>query len=349
MVKPASNDKATKASRSGRKYLLLGGLVLAVILGWSVFWFVSYNKTQTLLDQLMAHRINGEPVLHCDNQKLGGYPFRLLLTCSNYQIINADSGWQVTGGPLRVIWQVYAPDLALLESELEVSAKHHPTGQSFDIQSDLLRASVRFTPAAQISRASIEMDKPTITSTDPLFSGMIGILKAQMLALHARANPVSDTDLDLAINATELELAGLPVISGDFSFTAIDGLAAIQQNHKDPTRAWMQQSGRIEQISSSFEIGQKTLKLSGDITLDDLGQANGALALKILNPRPEDTKIGKKLTARNDGLNGPLTALQLMGKPVSEDNLVGSEVPISISNGKIKAGILPLGKIPAIR
>lgn len=349
MVKPENNDKAAKDPRSGTKYLLLGGLVLLVIAGWSAFWFVSHNKTQALLDQLMARQINGEPVLNCDDQKLGGYPFRLLLTCSGYQLTNAKTGWQVTGGPLRVVWQVYAPNLALLESELAVSAKHRPTGQSFDIQSELLRASMRFTATANISRASIEMSKPTITSTDPLFSSMIGILKAQTLALHVRANPESERDLDLAINTTDLDLAGLPVISGDFSFTAKDGLAIILQNHPDPARAWMQQSGRIEQVNSNIEIGQKTLRLSGDLAFDEFGQTNGKLALKILNPRPEDASVGKKLIARNDGLNGPLTALQLMGKPVSEDNLVGSEVPISIKNGKIKAGILPLGQIPAIR
>lgn len=349
MVQPSNSKQTSKAPHSGRKYLLLGGLVVLAIAGWSAFWFFSYTKTQALLDRLMARQINGEPVLSCTNQRLGGYPFRLLLTCSDYHLTNAKSGWQVTGGPLRVVWQVYTPNLALLESELAVSAKHRPTGQTFDIQSELLRASIRFTPSADIARASVDVTQPTITSTDPFFSSMIGILKAQKLALHARPNPTQESDLDLAMNATELDLAGLPIISGEFSFTAKEGLTAILNNQRDPAQAWLQQSGKIEQIKSHIEIGQKTLRLSGNIAFDDLGRSNGKLALKILNPRPEDMKVGKQLTARRDGLNGPLTALQLMGKPVTEDNLIGSEVPISIKNSKIKAGILPLGQIPALR
>ncbi|WP_373235981.1 DUF2125 domain-containing protein [Cohaesibacter celericrescens] len=346
----SAHDQALAKSRPNhRKYVFLGLFVLLVIAGWSAFWYVSYTKTQSLIDRLMARQINGTPVLQCQNQTLGGYPFRLLLTCSSYTAQNAQNGWRVEGGAFRAIWQIYTPNLALIESDTRLTISHQPSGQTFDMVSSLMRGSVRFSPTEIISRASFEAANPTVTSNNPAFSNMLGEIKADSLAFHARPNPDESNDLDLSMTATELAAGSFPIVSGQFGVTLIEGLSASIRNQGNPARAWLQQSGEVKDINGHVDIGQKTLKLNGDVSFDQQGLANGLVKLKILNPSVDAATAGKTLSAQRDGLNGPLTALQLMGKPVKDGDLIGSEVDIKLKGGNIQAGFLPLGRLPAIQ
>ena len=340
---------AASPQSPNRKYLLLGLLVTLIFAGWSVFWYISYSKTQDLVDKLMARQIDGAPLITCTDQQLGGYPFRLHLTCSSYQINDARSGWFIQGGPLRAIWQVYAPNLAVIEAENRLTATHQQTGETFDMTSELMRGSIRLNSSAFVTRGSFEATKPTFLSNNPIVAEMLGNLTADRIEMHLRPNPDRADDLDLSIAATELVTGRAPVLSGQLSLTAVNGLAIALQNQHDPAGAWLRQSGKMEDLHGWVEIGQKILRMKGDLSIDQTGLANGRIKLRILNPHTEDTDASRSAAAGRDGLNGPLTALQLMGRPIREEKLTGSEVDISLSNGQIRAGILPLGKLPAIR
>lgn len=348
MKNPASYPNAPTA-HSGRKFVFLGAAVLIIILAWCGFWAFSHSRTQSLIDRLMARQINGQQLLSCKDQNLGGFPFRLLLTCSSYQINDPRSGWHIAGGPLRAVWQVYAPNLALLETREQLQADHRSSNASLTIQSSLIRASLRFSPTDFISRASLEASDPTFTSNNPYIQQMIGSLRAKTITFHARPTPDSTENLDVALAGQDVSLEQTPFFTGEISATILKGLSPDIRNRTNPLHVWLQQSGKVEKLKSQILIGQKTLRLNGALAFNRSGQADGNLKLKILNPRPEDTKMGKELKAKTDGWNGPLTALQLMGKPTTDGNLVGSEIPISITKSRIQAGILPLGSLPPLQ
>ena len=341
-------ETATARRSSSRKYLILASVILLIFAGWSAFWYVSYTKTQQLIDRLMARQVNGSPLLSCQDQKLGGYPFRLHLTCSAYHVTDPRSGWQIEGGPLRAIWQVYAPNLAVIESEASLRLNHDMSGLSFTMSSELIRGSVRFSPTDFVARASIEANMPTIASNNPSIAEKLGEISAEKIAFHARPTPDTQNDLDLSIAATDFTTGQTPLISGQLSFTAREGLSAAIRNQGNPARTWLQQSGKIDAINGLLEIGQKTLKLNGDVAFDQTGRANGELKLKILNPAIENADVARTLTAKRDGFNGPLTALQLMGTPVKDGDMIGSEVKIKLTSGQIRAGLLPLGTLPPL-
>ena len=346
---PAAKQDISKSRTSSRKYLYLALVVLLAFAGWSAFWFFSYTKTQGLVDRLLARQIGGKPVVTCQDQQLGGYPFRLYLSCSSYKLANPRTGWQIEGGPLRAIWQVYAPNLAVIETEDRLKIDHAASGQTFDIVSDLMRGSVRFSPTDFVARASFEANMPTISSQNSSIAEAIGDITAEKLVFHARPTPQKTNDLDLSIAATELSAGQWPIVSGQLSLTALEGLAQAIRTDANPARAWLQHSGKIENIDGLIEIGQKTLKLNGAVSFDDQGKANGLVKLSILNPGLSQAGAAKPLSAKRDGLNGPLTALQLMGKPVKDGTMIGSQVDIKLSAGQITAGFLPLGNVPALR
>ncbi|WP_319532499.1 DUF2125 domain-containing protein [uncultured Cohaesibacter sp.] len=339
----------TDGTKSHRKYLYLIGALLVVFAGWSAFWYTSYTRAQEIVDKLLAREVNGTRLVSCADQSLGGYPFRLYLSCSAYEVNDPRSGWQAKGGPVRALWQVYAPNLAVIEAENRVDLTHDRTGETFTMVSELIRGSVRFSPTDFVKRASFEAEKPVVSSNNQQLARLLDDVSAEKIALHLRPNPETATDLDLSLSATDLSAGQLPLFSGQVSFTAVDGLSPAIRNEANPAKAWLRQSGKIEKIDSQIEVGQKTLKLAGDVAIDDSGLANGLLKLRILNPPASSATASATLTAKRDGLNGPLTAMQLMGKPVKDGDLIGSEVDVRLDKGKIRTGFLTLGSIPAVQ
>jgi hypothetical protein len=346
---PSTPSPIPSGKSSAKRYWVLMGLVLVILVGWAGFWIVSKNKPQELIDKVLARQINGQQVAPCTDQTLGGFPFRLLLTCSSYALNDPKSGWQIQGVPLRAVWQIYAPNLAVLEGDNILQARHAPSGLEVNTRADLIRASVRIDQNLTISRLSIEGKALNLQTNLPAISGSLGQIKAQRLEIHARPNPEQAQDLGLAITTEQFDSRAMPTFSGSLSAIARKGLMPAILTAPNPTRTWLEMAGQLDQMRGIMTIGQKTLKLSGDLTFGQTGYANGDIALKILNSKPEAGKNKLKLAAKTDGLNGPLTALQLMGKPVSDGDLIGSQVDLKIRDGQINAGFLPLGRLPALQ
>ncbi len=344
-----SSPQNPSGKSSAKRYFILIGLVLVVLVGWTGFWMVSKNKTQELIDKVLARQINGQQVATCADQTLGGFPFRLLLTCSSYSVNDPKSGWRVEGGPLRAVWQVYAPNLAILEGDNLLRANHAASGLEIDVRATLIRASVRIDQALTVSRFSVEGQELDLQTNLPAVTQSLEQITAERLEIHGRANPEQSEDLDLAISTSKFQSAVIPRFSGTLSATARKGLVPAILTAPNPTKAWLEQAGKLEQLNGFMTIGQKTLKLTGDLAFAQTGRADGDVVLKILNPKPEAGKSKIQLSAKDDGLNGPLTALQLMGKPVSDGDLIGSKVDLSIRDGQISAGFLPLGRLPALK
>lgn len=342
-------DTIAKKKSSAKPYLILGLVVLCALAGWSAFWIFSKDKLASTLDKITSQQAHGQALVSCDDREIGGFPFRLLVECTTFALRDPNQQWYIEGADVKAVWQVYAPDLAVIETDKPFAISHQATGQAMQIESNLLRGSIRFTSKAQIERVSVEVTQPRFKSNNPQLAQSLAALTAEKLELHARPSPKSSSDLELAINCEETSIAKSPQISGSFGFTAKDALKPEILSNGNPAKSWLTQSGQMTDIHSNIKAGQKTLRLSGNTQILQNGKMNGDLALKILNPKPEDIIKSQVLTAKQHGLNGPLTAMQLLGSPISEDNLVGSKVTITIRDSQITAGLLPIGTIPAIR
>ncbi len=338
-------------TKSGSRRLLLGLTIICALLfaGWSVFWYFSYTTTQQLVDRIVAREVNGQRVMTCGDRALGGYPVRLALDCSSYSIRDPDSGWQISGGPVQVYWQLNAPDRASVETSAPLHIEQAMLGQSLEVTGSRIQGSVMLTPPDIVRAVSFSAEDATLSASNTAFGPSFGAIRANALSVDASPNPEAGGDLDMSFKASELSIDQIPILNGEMTFTAVEGLSALMRDRRDPTELWLQQSGRIRDIDGWMKIGQKTLKLKGDIAFSQAGLANGTLMLRILNPTIDTARIKSELTAKRDGFNGPLTGLQLMGKPVKDGDMVGSEVKITLTNGAIKAGFLPLGTLPPIR
>lgn len=347
-----TSDQANQIKqKKGTKRVLWGIALLLVLIaaGWSGFWYYGYTTTKTLVDRFIAREVNGQKILTCQDRTLGGYPVRLALDCSSYALVDPASGWQVSGGPLQVYWQIHEPGQASIKTHAPMHITQPAFGQSYDITGSLIQSSVLLTPPNGVRAISFKAEDATLAANNAALGQPVGTIKADSLEFNASPRQQTAGDLDLTFKATELSIDRIPVLNGEMTFTAKEGLDALMQDRRDPTGLWLRQSGKIENIDGRLEIGQKTLKLKGNIAFNQAGLANGTLKLRILNPSIETAQVKTTLSAKRDGFNGPLTGLQLMGKPVHDGDLVGSEVKITLVNGSIKAGFLPLGTLPALR
>ena len=216
-----------------------------------------------LVDQFVAREVNGQKIVRCQDRKLGGYPVRLALDCSSYAVVDPASGWQVSGGPLQVYWQIHEPGQASIKTHAPMHIEQPAFGQSYDITGSLIQSSVLLTPPNGIRAVSFKAEEATLAANNAVLGQPVGTIKADSLEFNASPRQQTTGDLDLNFKASELSIDRIPVLNGEMTFTAKDGLNALMQDRRDPAGLWLRQSGKIENIDGWLEIGQKTLKLKG--------------------------------------------------------------------------------------
>ena len=93
-----SNGPMTK--RRIRAYSLLPPavvIVLAVAIGWPVFWYVKSRAAAAGVSAWMTHEAQLGRAWSCPNQKTGGFPFSVEISCANLLFHGEILGKTLTG------------------------------------------------------------------------------------------------------------------------------------------------------------------------------------------------------------------------------------------------------------
>lgn len=100
------------------------GLLLAVALGWSAFWYIAAGKVDQAVDEWRAREASAGRVYDCANRSVAGYPFRLEVKCEGASVTlrgqtadQAAAQAPVTAklGEILVVAQVYDPTRLIAE------------------------------------------------------------------------------------------------------------------------------------------------------------------------------------------------------------------------------------------
>lgn len=90
----------TKMKERPAVYYLLfvpGAVLLTIIIGWSAFWFYASRQAASAVTSWLTQEANSGRFWTCPKQKIGGYPFSIVVSCSNL-LFEADiSGKTLTG------------------------------------------------------------------------------------------------------------------------------------------------------------------------------------------------------------------------------------------------------------
>ena len=364
---------------STRRYVVLLVLVVALIGGWSAFWYVAAGKVQSTLEGWRAREAKSGRVYECGKEGVGGFPFRFEFTCQN-----ASAVFQTRQAPLEakiggvvVVSQVYQPTLLISEFQgpLTIAAPGKPPELTMNWA--LFQSSVRGTPAAP-ERVSLVFDKPTLDALDG--GTPQPLLRAEHLELHARLleGLVSDHPvLEVAIRTRGAFAPRVPALAAqpvDAVFdTVFRGLTDFSPKPwPERFREIAANKGRIE-ITEARAVQGETLAVgAGNLSIGDNGRLQGQLDLtvaglepflksinaeQLVQASPSVDRLASALDRLSPGLGqaakqqvgANLSAgINMLGRKTTLEGRPAVSLPLRFDDGRMYLGPIPLGDSPTL-
>ena len=105
------------ARRRNRRYIGMLVLLVALIGGWSWFWHYAAGRAETAIAGWRAREAKAGRVYTCGSQTIGGYPFRIEVTCGKAAALfrSNQPPVEVKTGEMLIAAQIYDPTLLITE------------------------------------------------------------------------------------------------------------------------------------------------------------------------------------------------------------------------------------------
>ncbi|WP_232630615.1 DUF2125 domain-containing protein [Methylobacterium sp. Leaf118] len=262
-------------------FLLLAALVLA----WTIGWFVIRAKAQSEMDAWFAREAQAGRDWTCTDRSITGFPFRLELRCASVRFARSDS--RFTLGPITALVQIYDPRHVLLQAAGPFTVQQGDVGA--DVTWTSLAASVH-AASDGFSRASLVVDGPkgVVTAPDP---GPIDFAVGH-LELHARPTPgrfATDGAVDVSLRLAKAAVPRLDALTGSADPADLDLDTTIEQATVLRTgtiarelEKWRQAEGRLDVTQLALVKGERRLQAKGAVGLDGQHRPEGRFELRAL-------------------------------------------------------------------
>src|SRR5262245_302132 len=274
--------------RIGRRYTILVFVILAVVTGWTGFWKFAANKAQHTIDGWQAREAKSGRIYNCGSQDVGGFPFRIEVTCGQASAIfrSNEPPLELKADRLLVVAQVYQPGLIISEFHGPLTVGQLGKEPEFSASWKLAQSSVRGTPTAP-QRASLVFDDPVIDRMGG--TGRENLLRARHIEFHGRIAEGSVTNkpvIEVAVklgqaSAPALHRAAVPPI--DASATAL--LRGLNDFSPKPWAARFREiqaaDGRIDITTVRIQQGDILAVGAGTLSINHNGRLEGQLRITV--------------------------------------------------------------------
>ena len=367
------------AGRRSWRYISLLILIAALFGGWSWLWSYASGRAEVAIAGWRAREATAGRLYDCGSQSIGGYPFRIEVTCEHASaLFNSNQPpVEIKATGILIAAQIYQPTLLISEFHGPLTIADPGQPPSIVVNWKLAQSSVRGTPAAP-ERVSLVLDKPVV---DRISGGsQQNLLRAQRIEIHGRiaegsaANrPVIEAMLRLD-HASAPDLLPAAVEPVDADITAV--LRGLTDFSPKPWpvrfRAMQAAGGQIEITQARVQQGETIAVGSGSIALNPNGRLEGQLRLTVAGIEPFLQSIGAQQMVQSsptvDKLAGALDRLapglgtvarQQAGANISAGiNLLGEQttlegkravtLPLRFDDGRMFLGPIPIGNAPAL-
>jgi hypothetical protein len=247
-------------SRAGLYVPLFALIVLAI--GWSIFWYVSATITGREIGAWIQREAEDGRNWTCPERSVGGYPFRIEITCKNPSFAGPAAGIAITGklGGMHLVAQIYNPKLIVGEADSPLELTLPQESSHTHVNWKLLQISVRGGPDA-LQRASLVADNIefNVVANGRTFGG-----RADNLQVHLRQGAQEQHAYDFAVTSTN-------TISADLdNATGINAPATLQA-YGTVTQANAIGGGTIPQLLERWRSA------GGSLVLDNAALVKGSL------------------------------------------------------------------------
>ena len=339
----AAIQKKSFGQKFGRGFWLMLTIIGVLVFGGTALWYYAAEKLEETVFQVQQKlRAKGQ-FIACDNQQIRGYPFRIGIFCDAIDIEDKSTQQKLTSGALRTVAQIYDPGKLIVEFDGPAQFSD-PRQGIFKINWQLLRASMRATLSG-IERTSTVGHALTIgreDATSPL-------LIAETLELHARK--LGENNLDIAIGSRNLSVTNNLASNGTLSkpidlvveLTANDLFDKVQNNKN--LISYFKKNGGSGNLNA-FKLQTADggiLEIKGPLSVDIKGQLSGKLDISVTKLNHLFEFFRGFFPTSNDDME----QIELAVKIFSAGS-AATKLQIQIKNGKVRLGLISLGRIPPL-
>lgn len=310
-----------------------------VTLGWH--W--GADKLENLIEDRISTIANRGVTVTCNNLEIRGFPFRIGLNCDNTSFDDTKRRVGFTAGELRTTAQIYNPGHVISELDGPLTVTNRNSVIEANWQS--MRASSVF-EISNLSRASIEAVSIDLATQFANLKELQNVT-AENLQMHIRQN---ENNVDVAASGINIALRNsltkAPIKTDDINLfvTVHDNLQILK--YDQPRDASLLHGSDITLHDFTIKGTQNTrFSASGPISVSDQGIISGEVAItltNIANLKSIIAEINPSISANFTNIINVLSALSPSNNP---DEI---QINVKIRNGIAQAGIIPLGRIPAI-
>ena len=343
-------DHALKPVRPSRWKLYLPlAAVVALGVGWSIFWKVAAGMTESGLDDWFAQERSLGREWTCPNRSVGGYPFRLEVRCAAPSFTGRIGAMVGAGsvGDVLVAANIYNPSLILAEVGSPLAFKAQDGSLDLSLAWTQLQASHRIRKGG-LDRDSLEIDGPVLRvagADRPVFTA-----KAALFEAHLRPNPdraPAFSAMDLALRLNQLEAPALDALTGAsgpldavLAATALQTDAARGGNLAQRLENWRAAGGEVEIREAKLAKGEARVEASGALELDMAHRLAGRVEFELTGLAPLLQRLG--VPAGNVAIGGLLGGL-LGGKAPAPGGARGAlRLPLDLNQGHAMIGPIRL-------
>lgn len=331
------------ARSSASRFIWLAVAIVAAIIAWTVAWHVIAARIEAQAVQFVDAIAENGARAQCANPVVRGYPFRFGLFCDHLSYSNPALQTRVEAGALRSAAQFYRPNHIVSELDGPVALELPSVSGRIDWQG--MQMSTRASSNG-LQRGSVEARELSVeVSGKGLGAGAPGplTLTADRFTAHIRQNG-NDVDIAAYGEAIEGRLFG-PLKARSM---AIETTLPDQPKLLEAPVMWPQGAFDVRVHRATIELDETaSLDLAGPLRV----AANGLISAEL------------QLTVRDAGqLAAVVTSYDAQAGEVigrfapmlgALDTVPGDDavtVPLTIRDGAVSIGIIPLGRLaPLLR
>lgn len=322
-----------------KKGIFLLSVLILLSAAWSAGWYYVVGKVETVISDTKVKLSDKGRDVKCSNQKIDGYPFRISLNCDDVRYADEVNGVIFEAGKLRTAAQAYQPNKAIVELSSPASLRI-PNGEEFNTAWNSMRSSLK-----------LGLSGPENLSLHGKAITLIPVKRAEhemrIKDMQVHGRQIGEDDINLAVNLIETKSQNALWPSFNLNSTfLLEGIYKDVMNRTSLLRVakskglkgsierfqYMPDEGGMLEVKGPAQVSQAGL-LTGkfDVTVRDLPQLLNALSKSFPEEKQKFADASK--------------AVSLLSKKTGKEEIT---IPITVRNGRMSIGIIPLGKLPPL-
>ncbi|HEY5082602.1 MAG TPA: DUF2125 domain-containing protein [Bauldia sp.] len=334
----------------GRRLGWLVGIVFILALLWLGYWYAANMFAERTIARFNGVPHNGQTV-ECTEPALSGFPLRLDFRCSKgtysgpLERVTAALGGVAASAPLYWPGSVEAT----LDSPLVLNAPAHGIALSMTWSEGTATGSAGLNGLRSVGAA--------FTALSANNTGTVPGLPVKSLAADAASASISPAGggaytilaSTRGMKLTRTDDSALPNIDADIGVTALNVGSGLGT---DPVRSlieWLRAGSSIRIDRLRIAAGGAILGANGTLSISNEGVLSGSVVLRFTNLEAFTALADQIKPGSGEHASQAMAAITALSVPVDTEDGPARQTTVSITDGLVWVGIIPVGAAPRIK